>query len=250
MIEKALKYLANLNISPSERIITEVDSNNEERTFIIDDRGVGREVEARSSLSDDVLHVRTLTSLIDYIKSEEFRPINKQYLHVVSERKVSLISELDSTGVREQLITTDAIVPTFEYEYFHDAEELIIALQSKFTKTGDCDVLLKVIGNVKEDNVRTTGDTGISQAVTIQTGITSVGDVKVPNPVTLAPYRTFLEVEQPSSEFIFRMKDGPKGAIFEADGGAWRNEAIANVRDYLAEELKDEIESGRITIIA
>ncbi len=46
------------------------------------------------------------------------------------------------------------------------------------------------------------------------------------------------------------MKDGPRGAIFEADGGAWRNAAIANVRDYLSKELSEEVESGRITIIA
>lgn len=111
-------------------------------------------------------------------------------------------------------------------------------------------MLLKVVGNVKEENVRETGDNGIAQAVTIKTGVASAADVLVPNPVSLAPYRTFLEVEQPASSFIFRMKDGPSGAIFEADGGAWRNQAIANVREYLATELESEIEKGRITIIA
>ena len=81
-------------------------------------------------------------------------------------------------------------------------------------------------------------------------GVASADDVIVPNPVELAPYRTFLEVEQPSSSFIFRMKNGPRGAIFEADGGAWRNQAILNIKEYLTKELAGEIESGRITIIA
>ena len=141
-------------------------------------------------------------------------------------------------------------MPNFNYGRFHDTEELIIAFQSKFTPTKDRDLLLKVIGNVKEENVRTTGDNGIAQAVTIKTGVASADDVLVPNPVTLAPYRTFLEVEQPESDFIFRMKDCPSGAIFEADGGAWRNEAILNVRAYLQSQLSLEIEAGRITIIA
>lgn len=66
----------------------------------------------------------------------------------------------------------------------------------------------------------------------------------------LAPYRTFLEVEQPESQFIFRMKDGPRGAIFEADGGAWRNQAIVNIREYLKEQLSEEVESKRVTILA
>lgn len=45
------------------------------------------------------------------------------------------------------------------------------------------------------------------------------------------------------------MKDGPRGVIFEADGGAWRNQAIVNIRDYLYEQF-EEIEAGRITILA
>ena len=46
------------------------------------------------------------------------------------------------------------------------------------------------------------------------------------------------------------MKDGPRCAIFEADGGAWRNEAITNIREYLKDELSEEIDSNRITILA
>lgn len=63
----------------------------------------------------------------------------------------------------------------------------------------------------------------------------------VPNPVTLIPYRTFLEVQQPASDFIFRMKSscGVQCAIFEADGGTWKNEAMNNIKEYLKNELAD-----------
>ncbi|OSA97223.1 hypothetical protein B2H85_16310, partial [Clostridium botulinum] len=57
--------------------------------------------------------------------------------------------------------------------------------------------------------------------------------------VALAPYRTFPEVQQPTSKFIFRMQQGPKAAIFEADGGAWRNQAMQSIKAYLQEELKE-----------
>lgn len=250
MIKDAIKYLQDTLISPKDRLVNFKDVDYVDRQFLIDNDGQAREVKPVDMNAVHPLHVKTLTSLISYIKRDEERPTPFFFLHVEDERTVTLWSALDFQGVREHLITANAIVPNFDYEYFHDAEELIIALQSTFTKTGDRDLLLKVIGNIKEENVRNTGDTGFSQAVTIQTGVASADDVKVPNPVTLAPYRTFLEVEQPSSEFIFRMKDGPRGAIFEADGGAWRNAAIANVRDYLSKELKEEVSSGRITIIA
>jgi len=72
-----------------------------------------------------------------------------------------------------------------------------------------------------------------------------VSDVLVPNPVVLAPFRTFPEVIQPESKFIFRMQSGPQAALFEADGGAWRNEAMGRIKTYLEEQL-NVIESIRV----
>ena len=120
-------------------------------------------------------------------------------------------------------------------------------LQSSFADKGDKEVLLQYTGLVRDEAVKTTGDDGISQKVTVKTGVASVGEAIVPNPVILAPYRTFAEIEQPESKFIFRMKEGPSAAIFVADGGAWKNDAILRIREYLQEQLK-EIEN--IEIIA
>ncbi|MEG2294316.1 MAG: hypothetical protein RR936_08180 [Carnobacterium sp.] len=66
----------------------------------------------------------------------------------------------------------------------------------------------------------------------------------------MQPYRTFLEVPQPESAFIFRLDDEGRCALFEADGGLWKNEAILNVRKYLEVAFKQEIEDGKINIIA
>ena len=94
----------------------------------------------------------------------------------------------------------------------------------------------------------------VTQKTTIKQGIASKADVLVPNPVTLTPYRTFLEVEQPSSEFVFRIKDNGGAPVFmlvEAEGGLWRAEAMQNIKEYLTMELKDiSNEKTKITIIA
>lgn len=112
-------------------------------------------------------------------------------------------------------------------------------LQSAFVDVGTKSTLLKYTGLIQDEAVKTTGDDGVSQQVTVKTGVASMGQAIVPNPVELAPYRTFPEVEQPISKFIFRMQEGPKAAIYEADGGAWRNKAILNIKEYLQEELKE-----------
>lgn len=115
--------------------------------------------------------------------------------------------------------------------------------------------LLALVGNVKDSSVRTVGDDGITQTTTVKTGVATVADVMVPNPVTLSPYRTFAEVEQPASNFVFRMRSGndePAAALFEADGGAWRIEAIANIRQWLELHLADALGSDMqyVTILS
>lgn len=250
MLKEAIKFLVDLSIKPDERFVDINDPDGNDRTFVIDSEGNSKEIKPLISRASEPLRINTLTGLVGYLKANLERAHSNFFLQVFDETTVLLKGVLDIDGGRETLVIANAIVPNFNYGRFHDTEELIIAFQSKFTPTKDRDLLLKVIGNVKEENVRTTGDNGIAQAVTIKTGVASADDVLVPNPVTLAPYRTFLEVEQPESDFIFRMKDGPSGAIFEADGGAWRNEAILNVRAYLQSQLSLEIEAGRITIIA
>ncbi|MCB5934466.1 hypothetical protein LI012_06315 [Caldibacillus thermoamylovorans] len=250
MIKEALKYLIDLSIKPDERVVDITDAEGNNRTFIIDSEGNSKEVKPLITRASEPLRINTLTGLVEYVKANLERTNSQFFLQVLDEKTVFLKGLLDSLGGRETLIIAEAITPAFNYGYFLSTEELIIAFQSKFVPTKDRDLLLKVVGNVKEENVRETGDNGVAQAVTIKTGVASAADVLVPNPVNLAPYRTFLEVEQPESSFIFRMKDGPVGAIFEADGGSWRNQAIANVREYLATELVSEIENKRITIIA
>lgn len=250
MIKKALEFLVNLSISPDERFVDIVEEDGSVRKFVVDGEGNSKEIKPLLNRAAEPLRINTLTGIVEYVKANIERQTSNFFLQVFDEKTVFLKGVLDFEGGRETLVIAEAIIPSFRYGAFLNTEELIIAFQSKFTKSDDRDLLLKVVGNVKEENVRETGDNGISQAVTIKTGIASAADVLVPNPVTLSPYRTFLEVEQPASDFIFRMKDGPVGAVFEADGGAWRNQAIANVRDFLKVELAAEIEAGRITIIA
>ena len=78
-------------------------------------------------------------------------------------------------------------------------------------------------------------DNGTDQVVTMSVGVAAKRDVLVPNPVALAPYRTFQEVEQPVSEFIFQIgdKEQPNFKLVEAQNGIWRNEAIQSIREYL-----------------
>lgn len=196
----------------------------------------------------DKLTVSTLTGLIDYVKNNVDQLQGKLLIQIKSPQEVALYSPLNADRKREKYISAEAILPNnVVYERFLDTERFNIMLQSSFVENKDKTILLKYTGLIQDDVVKTIGDDGVSQAVTIKTGVASVATAEVPNPVTLAPYRTFPEVIQPESKFIFRMKEGPSAALFEADGGAWRNTAILGIKEYLKEALKD---NENIEIIA
>ncbi|GEO64449.1 hypothetical protein [Companilactobacillus nantensis] len=178
------------------------------------------------------------------------RKAQRLFIRVESPTQVNVFTALDSYGRREWLAKSDASTPDTVFGYFIDAEQMNIMLQSQFVQTNDRNIILKVIGNLKEENVRKASDDGVSQSVTVQSGVANVSEVKVPNPVELAPYRTFLEVDQPVSKFIFRMREGMQGAIFDADGGAWKIDAMNSIKEYLEDKFSDEIESGHVVVVA
>ena len=194
-------------------------------------------------LRASAIQMNTLTSLVDYLKAGVDSMADKMLVQVVSPMKVRVLSMLDADRKREELVDVEAMIPDFEYGRYMGNERFIIALQSKFIANDDRALLLQFAGTVKDESIAQYGDDGVTQKATIKTGITSVGDAVVPNPVKLRPFRTFIEVEQPESAFVFRMRQaeghGVECAIFEAEGGAWKNAAMKSIKEYLQYELAE-----------
>lgn len=230
MIKKALEYIVGLNAPHFNEIAGETYSDKELHRISYNPK-------ARS------IEMTTLTSLVEYIKANVDSMYDKMIVHVVSPTEVSLYSQLDDERIREYMVSVEAQIPEFSYGRYMGHESFLIALQSKFIDNNDRALLLRFAGTVENGTVAKYGDDGVSQKATIKTGIASKGEALVPNPVKLRPFRTFVEVEQPESAFIFRMRQdensGVECAIFEADGGAWKNAAMKNIKEYLQYELAD-----------
>jgi hypothetical protein len=73
--------------------------------------------------------------------------------------------------------------------------------------------------------------------VQTKVGVSRLADIEIKNPVMLRPIRTFTEVDQVEAPYVLRIKGGkeavPSIAIFEADGGQWKNDAIALIKKWL-----------------
>lgn len=227
MIEKALKYIIGLK-NPDVR---EIDGQTYSDKQLI---------RINHNPKAEPIKLGTLSSLCDYIKSH-YDERDKVFIHVVSPLEVQVYSVLDADRTREHLVNVVGKVPSFEFGTFMDHEKFCINLQSKFINTPERALLLKFAGTVEAGTIAEYGDDGVTQKATVKTGITSKQEALVPSPIALTAYRTFVEVNQPTTEYIFRMKQGMNGgvqcALFEADGGAWALDAMDSIKNYLEIEL-------------
>lgn len=129
-----------------------------------------------------------------------------------------------------------------------------IAVTTKLAATEAIDTQMVMGVNMRTGQIEIAEYDGVSQQAIIKTGVTTKDAAFVPNPVSLIPYRTFLEVPQPASDFVFRISEGRGGApafkLVAADGGLWKSQAVDNVKNYLVKSLADVPDREKITIIA
>lgn len=195
--------------------------------------------------------VSTLSGFVSFVKADldGWGEAHKMVAHVVSPTEVQLVSELWTAVVsptaghqlRATLLKAHAVVPEPLWDgRFYDSEQFIIAAQSRLVRCENRDKMLAVVGNIREESVRTVSDDGVTQEVTVREGINRKNFATLPNPIMLTPVRTFPEIEQVPSEFVFRAKDGPRFMLEEADGGVWRLEAIARVARRIEKLFREE----------
>ncbi|EHT3685421.1 hypothetical protein KXP74_000292 [Staphylococcus pseudintermedius] len=218
---------------------------------------VGKETYANENLQKIEEPVRrevvvySLSGLVDYIK-DNFDNDERLLVSVLNQQKIVVETQLNNNKKREIVIMSLAYTPTICLDQFMSLEAFNIQLQSIFVKNDDVKNLLRILGNLRSSNIRNAGDNGVSQIVETKRGVTLAQEEVVPNPVRLKPFRTFTEIEQPESLFVFRLRESGneiQAGLFEADGGTWKNVARLSIKDYLIENLKEQIENNSILII-
>lgn len=243
-LRQALEYIAGLGVEAEKTEVLEING----KTYA--NKSLHRYDKMPKA---EPVKASTLSSMVDYIAQCNGEFPGSMILHIVSPTKVRLVSALDKERERETLFEAVAETSEYEFDRWYDQEKFMIALQANFSHNEDLEAVMKLAGNIERKNDQTFTDDGRTQVATMSVGIASKADVIVPNPVTLVPYRTFQEVEQPASEFVFRVgdSDGPAFKLIEAQGGIWKNEAVANIKGYLLEHLSemDEEIKNKITVI-
>jgi len=195
--------------------------------------------------------VHSLRGVVDYYKAADFLAVPETKsdallgLHIVGPREVRLVGaefgpfRRRSTYCEAKPADGDA----YPFGRYLDPETFVVSLSAMFVDGDDRPDILAVMGNLRDEAVLQIEDDGVTQTVQTKRGIDRQGTVKVHNPVTLRPYRTFADIPQPQGQFIIRTRGGGEGkppsiALFEVDDGAWRRESIEGIRAYFAEHLE------------
>lgn len=196
-------------------------------------------------LSPASLKFLTLTGFLDYIRAGKELDCQRAFfaIHILSPVCVDVISQADAL-YRHREVAAQAVLnlasPTFGN--WMDQEAFSVFLQTEFVATEARAALLRGVGLLEAEDVRTSKDDGVTQTVSARKGIVLRERKEVPSPVTLAPFRTFREVAQPESIFVLRIRESTGGvqlALFPSDGNSWVLEAIGNIKEWLKANLGD-----------
>lgn len=212
-------------------------------------RGKFEAIEIRQPDRPFYLEGSTLTSLVDYLKANvEGIDFKQLMIQVVDYKQVRLLERFtgDDKGRTEYFRSVlDGSLQSFRFGDFGAVEEFIIKMRALFQPTEDLETVVAIVSRVVQQDSIETQDNGLAQSLQVKKGVSGalVEGIQTKGVYELRPFRTFRELQQPISKFILRLKamEGrlPMVALFDAEGESWKYNAMLDVRDYLAEALKE-----------
>jgi hypothetical protein len=162
-------------------------------------------------------------------------------VHIVDHREVRVLTNVHGEKNQRNCVIAAILqgLEPFPFEKYIGQEQFIIKMRAMFNSTEDLESIIRYTSKIDQTASVTTEDDGITQNINIKKGRSGVRTERdtVPSLVVLEPFRTFMEADQPCSQFLFRIKtedEVVKCALFEADGGAWRNQARQNISEYFS----------------
>jgi len=239
MIKEALAYLVGLG-KPERLLIDEREYSTKEIVPVL-------KPQART------LRPTTLTAITQYLHDNPDQIEGEVIIGVSSPTHVEVFGPMFGPfRQRDTFMMADCkdILPQLRLGELLDQESFLIMLRSAFQNAHNREEVINIASHVADKAEVELSDDGLSQDVTIKKGQSQLQRIVLPNPIKLAPYRTFVEIEaQPASEFVFRISEGPRFRLIEADGGAWRMKALAEIKNWLEFNL-NELEVANAKVIA
>lgn len=198
-----------------------------------------------------MLRCKSLRGLVDFLyeNHDNFLPENITIMVLDHNTVVALDRVTGAKVERTAIIQADTVdYRSMEFNRDLSQEEAIIQLQTRCVRTDVVDMLIYALSGLSYiENVKSSDD-GVKNDINM-TSQMQYNNGKPDSIVSIRPYRTFPEVEQPESQFLVRIGHQgttPTVQLVETDGGMWKIQALKNIKAYLESLVRD----NPITIIA
>ena len=195
-----------------------------------------------------LMTVSSLDAVCKLVRTEIERNVCPLFVCAEKYNEVAVYSTYRDDYTRDTIYMARADAPGLSLGW-KSQQEMIIALQSLVIPTESSAELLNMLKSMTDESSVTSRDNGVTQEVTVKTGVSLAKTVQVKPRVKLTPFRTFLEISQPESEYLVRVDKGNQIGLFEADGGIWKLEAKKSIAMYFERELADLIEDGKVVVV-
>ena len=233
------------------KMIDKIVSLKETKTF-----GIGGQTYADSQLTripphvdrPECIEVSGLDGICKLIRTELAKLDTVVMVQAKAHNAVEVMTTYQPDFSRNILYRAKADAPGLRTG-FRGREVALIELRSLFIPNEGSAYLLDLLSRMTDENSVTSNDNGVTQQVEARQGISLNMLVEIKPRVQLRPFRTFLEVEQPESEFLIRVDAQEGVGFFEADGGIWKLEAKKNIANYFNTILADLIEAGKVVVM-
>lgn len=229
----------------TQPIVKEIGDN----TFVISANGEADQIEPLI-YHPDQLRLNSLDALVKLVGSEAARAETPLYITVPDHLTVRCFGsprpkERFFRQTYYEVKATD--VPGWDAKVQLPFEEMQIALRTRFQETPDTLYAQKLLSDISTGAKITYNDNGVATTVVTKKGIDLQANETIRPIVTLRPYRTFQEVQQPESIFLIRINE--RGISFtEADGGMWKLKARETVKAFLEDKLSGLITDGCVIV--
>lgn len=246
MLKEFIEHIQNTTQPLIWNLDPEIDSGS---TFAI--TGDGKAVELRPAIDHpDTIDLHSLDALVKLVRTEASKAASPLYITIPDHLTVRCFGQPDADArfFRQVYYRAHAIdVPGWDDKVQMGFEEAQIALRTRFQETPDTVYAMKLLSDISCGAKVVYNDNGIATTVTTQKGVALQSNEQIRPIITLKPYRTFQEVEQPESIFLIRVNE--RGISFtEADGGMWKLRARETIKAFLENALEAEIAADVVYI--
>ena len=208
----------------------------------------GRQPEPIRAPGPNGLTFSSLTGLADFVENDPDKASqfsSEAFVHVVDEVTVHYVTTITPPWQERYLLAQACAEKRQLAMYRKGLSEMILYIRTNFEEAGERTQLLDVLSAiVSDEKSQQFVDDGISQQVTVKSGVASLKRMDMPGQVCLIPLGGFGEISQPPVDYVLRLVKGreePEVILSPVVSPTYALDYMERIRAWLIENISRQV---------